>query len=250
MNKGLIIFAGGSFRPDIHKCGIVGCDESYDEQIKACHSHIYFLEHIKSKYKLDSVNAYISTYSTKFNNDLLNIYIEYLIGYSLLDKPIDGGLDGFFQKTIHDILNINQYDFILFMRIDIFLKEYFIINNVFNPYADKIFFLNITYVHDCVALQKYPRVSDVLIFIPKKYYSIFLNNYVNYWHDTWYHLREQNLVSNDDIDVMVNTFHDSNTKKDYNPFYYIVNRPQTDKWCSEGYIFEKKQFFEMIGQPY
>ena len=42
-----------------------------------------------------------------------------------------------------------------------------------------------------------------------------------------------------DIDTMIHTYHDSDSFKDYNPLYYIVNRQQTDIDHSKGYIFDK-----------
>ena len=44
----------------------------------------------------------------------------------------------------------------------------------------------------------------------------------------------------DDLNVMLETLHDSDSEKDYNPLYRIVNRPQSTEWHSSGYAFEKK----------
>ena len=43
----------------------------------------------------------------------------------------------------------------------------------------------------------------------------------------------------DDLDTMINTYHDSDSSKDYNPLYYIVNRPENIIWHREGHIFNK-----------
>jgi len=41
------------------------------------------------------------------------------------------------------------------------------------------------------------------------------------------------------MDVMINTYHDSDSQKDFNPLYYIVNRPENNVWHSENEIFTK-----------
>jgi hypothetical protein len=38
---------------------------------------------------------------------------------------------------------------------------------------------------------------------------------------------------------MINTYHDSDSEKDFNPLYYIVNRAQSTVWHSEGLLFDK-----------
>ena len=66
------------------------------------------------------------------------------------------------------ITNINDYDFILCMRIDIFIKNKFI--EIFNPRSNKILFPSVCFkpVHK---VGIHPRVNDMMMFIPKKYFS-------------------------------------------------------------------------------
>ena len=45
---------------------------------------------------------------------------------------------------------------------------------------------------------------------------------------------------------MINTFHDSDSFKDNNPLYYIVNRQQEINIYSFGYLFNKKAFYDSI----
>jgi hypothetical protein len=79
-----------------------------------------------------------------------------------------------------------------------------------------------------------------MLFIPSKYY--YLKDKINVYHNTWETLIEENDLTYDDIDTMINTYHDSDSEKDYNPFYYIVNRPSTDEWYTKGEIFDKYNF--------
>ena len=43
---------------------------------------------------------------------------------------------------------------------------------------------------------------------------------------------------------MINTFHDSDSQKDWNPLYYMVNREQTQNWHDkDSRLFNKKNIF-------
>jgi len=80
-----------------------------------------------------------------------------------------------------------------------------------------------------------------MTFVPRKYFK-----YLGYIHWTpdghhqWYDLITHAKLKYDDLDTMINTYHDSDSAKDFNPLYYIVNRPETqvhhttelfDKWA-------------------
>jgi hypothetical protein len=67
-----------------------------------------------------------------------------------------------------------------------------------------------------------PRVSDIIIHIPNKYFSKVFGEPIV--HDMWYNLTKKGL-SKKDMNIMLNKYHDSDSAKDYNPLYYIVNRP-------------------------
>jgi hypothetical protein len=74
--KILFVIVGGSFRLGGHGTRNIGNSESYEEQIKACNNHIDFLQHIQNKYNV-KIDISISTYKTKYNDDLINIYKNY-----------------------------------------------------------------------------------------------------------------------------------------------------------------------------
>jgi hypothetical protein len=76
-----------------------------------------------------------------------------------------------------------------------------------------------------------------MLFIPKKYYKYIPN--ISCDHNTWRNLMKNTDLTYDDLDTMINTYHDSDSSKDYNPLYYIVNRPENIIWHREGHIFNK-----------
>jgi hypothetical protein len=233
--NGLIVFIGESFRLGCQWTTNRGSPESYIGQIHACNSHIKFIETIVNKYKLNSMSVFMSTYSTPYSNDLLTIYNKYLIGYHIYDNLI--GINNLFHKSINEVKDLDNYDFILYIRIDIYLKQHFI--DVFNPTINMILFPTIVWSSHCV-WKKHPRVNDMLLFIPKKYYNYIQKIII--CHEAWCNLINDSDLTYDDIDVIINTFHDSDSAKDYNPLYYIVNRPICNDNHSAGYAFNKYRF--------
>jgi hypothetical protein len=242
--KGLILFIGESFRSGSQGTRIRGRELSYEGQIKACNSHIDFFQYLLNTHHNLEIDVSISTYTTKFDNDLLQIYDKYLIQKNIYNDVI--GLDNLFHKAVNSIDNINNYNFILYLRIDLFIKEHFY--TVFNPYWQTIRFPTICWFRDCRS-GKYPRVNDNLLFIPQKYFTYI--DKITIGHEAWYYIIERcksnyietrRALNYDDLDSMINTYHDSDSEKDNNPLYYIVNRPENPHWHSEGLIFNKMDF--------
>lgn len=234
--NGLILFLGESFRWGQQCNRNRGSLLSYDEQMKACKSHIDFIENIKTKFSINSISVFLSSYTTQFDKELLKNYEKYLIGYKLYPDVI--GIDNLFHNSINEINeNIEKYDFILFIRIDLFLKDKF--KELFNPNIDMILFPTICWKHDSKSGND-PKVNDLMLFVPKKYYKYITN--ITIHHHSWYYLMQTTDLTYNDIDTIIHTYHDSDSFKDYNPLYYIVNRPETNIFHSEGYIFDKYSF--------
>jgi len=234
--KGLLILFGESFRTGGQDSRIRGRDESYPEQIKAAESHMAFIEDLKNK---DChIDVYISSYTTKFDNDLTKIYANNLI-QSDYNVQMTGPHD-LLHRPIKNIKNIEIYDFVLFMRIDIYLKDEF--KKIFNTKWDKILFPAICF-KPWHKVGNHPKVNDMMIYVPKKYFNYIQHIFYRYGgHKLWQHLNDTTDLKYDDLDTMLNTYHDSNTEKDFNPIYYIVNRPQSEVFHTEGEIFDKYNF--------
>ena len=228
MNSLLILF-GESFRLGGQGNRNRGSEESYKEQINASLSHIKFIERLKK----NNINMTVSinSYTTKFLYCLNDIYKHVLLDSIHYVKLI--GQSKLIHNCIDRITNINNYDFILCMRIDLFLKDNFF--EIFNPYSDKILFPSVCFkpYHKCGV---HPRVNDTMMFVPKKYFNFIKK--VQLDHNTWYDLIEYHKLSYEDLDVMLNTYHDSDSAKDFNPIYYIVNRYVSNTHTTKE-IFDK-----------
>jgi hypothetical protein len=227
--KGCIILFGESFRLGGQFTQNRGSNESYHEQIKACLSHVHFIK----KFNMD---IFISSYKTKFMNHLIHVYKHNLLGYDFYNELI--GQENLIKHALHKICSDN-YDFLFIMRIDLFIKPKLI--EIFDPYGDKILWPSICFkpFHKCGI---HPRVNDVMMFIPKKYYKYL--NYIHYHpdgHNQWKYFIENTDLTYDDLDTMMNTYYDSDSSKDLNPIYYIVNRPESTMHHTNE-IFNKFNF--------
>lgn len=176
----------------------------------------------------------INSYTTKFDNSLNEIYKSVLLDSKYYENLI--GQTKLIHNCIDRISNINNYDFILCMRIDIFLKDKFL--EIFNPYSDKILFPSVCFKpHHKYGIH--PRVSDTMMFVPIKYLNFIKK--INLFHSSWHDLIVFHKLTYQDIDTMLNTYHDSDSAKDFNPIYYLVNRNEI-KTTKTKDIFDKYNF--------
>jgi hypothetical protein len=230
--KGMFLFIGESFRYGTHGTRCRGDDNSYDEQIKASKRHIEFIEYIAEKYNITDISIHLTSYHTKFNDDLLAIYQKYLRHHHFYDHVI--GLNALFQNSIDFMDTKEEYDFIFYIRIDLYLKSHFF--EIFDPTIHMILYPTICWKHDS-RCGDHPRINDMMLFVPNKYFSYLKNIIVG--HETWTCLLNSTDLTYNDMDTMIHTYHDSDSAKDFNPLYFIVNRPESDIFHSDGHIFNK-----------
>ena len=151
--------------------------------------------------------------------------------------------------------NLNEYDLVYFIRIDLLLKPTF--TDAFMYMDNKIrvsFICTKIFGWHCIKYNKriIPRIADMLLQIPKKYFYLIENKRITLTHHTYEDLLN-NGIPMEEIDFMLDTYHDSDSAKDYNPFYRIVNRPENRIWLSEGSKIYEDNTFECIsyrGQCY
>lgn len=229
----LFVILGEAFRTGGQNSRVTGKPESYNEQIQACKSHIRLFEYIQSKMNA-SVDTFIETYPTQYNNDLYLIYKDYVKDrYEHADKI---GITGLFKHAISRA-DVMSYDFVFYLRIDLCLKDKFNSLVCFNE--NKIIFPFICFTfNNNDKIGKYPRVCDTFIIFPKKHFNVFQN--IDIGHHSWIYLMENNNICLKQIDTMIHTYHDSDSEKDMNPLYYIVNRPQRDLTYNDSTLLFNK----------
>lgn len=225
--KGLVCYYGGAFRDGQSGTTKQDSVNGYDSQFYSTQTHLKLTEVIKSKgYSIDTI---INTYHTSFEHELSTWYKPYEILLSKINKNIKSttGRDNLISSAIKNIKNLtpDDYDFILFIRIDLFLKPDFY--KVLNISSNKIEFLahNFFHGHCGFTPEKDPEVVDLILFVPKKYFYI-LNNKFKLNHNAWSYYKKEYLLSDDEMSFMTDLRFDSNSYLDYNPYYIISGRPE------------------------
>lgn len=255
--KNLLILYGGSFREsriDKHSESQV-----IKNQIKASKSHLTFINTIKEKYNIDT-DIVIATYNNPNFNIMKKLYASHLINTNLNNISDNLDIGGLMCQIYDKIYNIrNNYDSIIFIRIDLVLKKYFF--NIFKEQYHKITYTNWVYGPKCWRTFK-PiwYVSPNITILPKKYYAYiekFFMGFGNYRYGIpkiknkklkkWIeymgresktgdavHNQVTRLIQNTDLkktdfDVLIHTIHSSNSSHDWNPLWYQPDRTISHK---------------------
>jgi len=225
--KGLICYYGGAFRDGGNGTSMHDTDRSYDSQYYATQTHLKLTDLIKRKgYTVDTM---INTYHSYFEKELTKWYNPFNIILNTINKTgkSTDGRDKIIQSCVKNIKNMstNDYDFVLFIRIDLFLKPEFY--KILNIESEKVQFLahNFYQGHCGFTDQKDPEVVDLILFIPKKYFYMLDNNFkLN--HNSWSYYKKEYKLKNEDLHFMSDLRFDSNSYLDFNPYYIISGRPE------------------------
>jgi hypothetical protein len=224
--KCLLVYYGGSFRE-----GNIGSTTSdtqygYEAQKNASITHAKLKKVLNKKgYQTDII---INTRHTDYKSDLMKWYNPFNI--IINNIPIKThGKDYMIQSAVNNIdkLNKDDYDFILFVRIDLFLKPDFY--KILNTESNKINFLANNYnPRDCkniINKQGDPEIVDLFIYIPKKYYYM-LDNKFKLEHNSWEYYKKTYKLSDNDMEFMTTLKFDSNSIIDNNPYYVMGSRKE------------------------
>ena len=227
--KGLFVIAGEAFRSGGQGSRVTGQAESYEPQIAAAQTHVALMDRLAATHIID---VQVDTYRTPYTDDLARVYGDRVVGVNVHDELL--GIDGLFRAGVGSAGV--DYEFVFFLRIDVFLKDEML--ERFDPTVDQITWPSVTWLQDC-AVRGHPRVNDIFVFVPKRFFRHL--NIMIFNHNCWARLVERTSLTYDDLGTVLDTYHDSDSEKDHNPLYYIVNRPENPIWNSRGYIFNKWQ---------
>ena len=223
--KCLLVYYGGAFREGIIGTTIQDTDYGYESQERASITHAKLKKVLNKKgYHTDII---INTRTTKYVNKLQDWYSPFnMIINNLSDRIY--GKDIMIQSAIKNINNLNKddYDFILFVRIDLFLKPEFY--NVINTETKQINFLANNFdptVCNNYTRNKNPKIVDLILLIPKKYYYV-LDEKFKLNHTSIDYLKPTYHLKDSDFSFMSNKMFDSNSMMDHNPYYCMSSRKE------------------------
>jgi len=241
--KLLLVLNGESYRSGEQMSRKRGTNNYIERQILACNSHIKLINSIKDKYNIDT-DVIIQTYKLNEidDNNLINLYKDNninIISVNFLPFLCNCEID--FLNLTYDKINENlsNYDFCLLVRIDLYLKYFYIENIIF---YDKIRFphidsnIDVTFSNSTSTF----KVGHAIIYYPKKFFNVIKNKIIyNSTHEIYKNLIENN-IHHSEIDFCVNTLHICTTDLASNPIYCQVGRKYVTRW---DYISENKQYF-------
>ena len=174
----------------------------------------------------------INTYDTKYENELKSWYKNFNLKYITNTKLI--GPDNLVKKALKTI-DPSDYDFIIFTRMDLCFKPFFIETFSIN---EKIMFVSIHNKYNTNPNEKCgfvfnnenmpvtentPIVNPMIIIVPKTHYLVLKDMSVN--HDAWWKFNQAG-IKHEDMDFILDTYHDADSFKEYNPAYYLTSREE------------------------
>lgn len=229
--KCALVLVGESFRLGSQNTRIRGVPESRDPQLSACKSHVELMDSLLNNHGIQT-DVYVCSYTTPYDQELLAVYGDRVKKSKFYEERI--GTNEIFHAGI-ELVPESTYDFLLIMRVDLFLKPRF--TEIFEPESKQIRFASICWKKHCME-NGYYRANDMIVQVPSKHARI-LDKLVFGNHSAWHGALSQPGITIDDVDTILRTYHDSDSEKDWNPIYYIVNRPETQTFHSEGEVFNK-----------
>jgi hypothetical protein len=229
MRKCILVFISGSFRLGGQGNMSLGDPRSYEEQKQACMSHVAFCKHLESVHNV-SPEIHLNTYETRYSSEMLQWYSEYPVTHVFHKTLL--GYTGIMDDAVARLqLEEDDHEFVLFIRADLLLKPDFFNVNVFERrlcFSSICFTLKNWHLHN-----GFPRVADLILLVPRNLFNLIRDRKISLNHDSYEHYLAHGL-KNTDIGFLVDTFHDSDSQKDWNPIYKIVNRPETTRWHDRG----------------
>lgn len=231
MKKGLWLNRGLSFRFGTQFSTEVGVPWVVHSQKKAFQSQIQLINHIQNKYNCQ-IDIIIDTLSTVYNQIIIDCFKDTNHEFNFI-KNMDPGLPYAFNRALFRIVDrLDQYDFLFISRNDLIFKDKLF--DLISPDDNEIKFpfvmqypirkLKIRFPN---CDQKIPMAVDAFLYFPKKHFNILdcFKKSLGDNHDFLMNAIE--LDESINFSPYINTYHDGDPVKDWNPLYRIVGRGET-----------------------
>jgi hypothetical protein len=224
----LLVLTGESYRLGPQMSRGRGGEEGKKRQILASLSHMKLVNALKEKNIESDICMITYAYTPEYDNELTSIYSPYL-KYSIFFPALFPTEEHFIDATTIFINNIDitGYSHIIFIRIDVFLKDYFI--RTFELNVENVIF---AHVDTNTRYENYKGVCHFLCIFPKKYFE-----YIKYRHP---HTAASDLVIHigyHNIGLIINTLHLISTDLEWNPLYIQVGRHNSLDFYAKDKIY-------------
>lgn len=235
----VVVFLGESFRVGGQNSRDRGRPEAHAGQEMASRSHARFLAALRSRLAVEC-RVVVDSYSTRYDDELVSWYGGPPAVTSYFHPDVVG-LPALFEHAAGLAQQVvsgcsSEVAFVQFVRIDLFLKDFFI--DGFQP-SPCIRYPSICFTYNGsheVTPGGHPRVSDTMVYVPRRLFRVLFGGRINLLcHDAFKLLRESpHGITDADIAFTVRTYHDSDSGKDWNPMYRMVGRAECGQWFDRG----------------
>lgn len=236
--KFLICFTGETFRYGGQFTRNRGCIQSQEKAVK---THLEFINFIENKMNLKCEILFnIYKFKKEYDDEYIKKYNNYKCYINFNNNLL--GEQKLLDNTIN-LINNFDYEFILFLRPDHFLKNFF--QDVFLKDLNKVKYLHINEISKYdntfnIGLEKgycgivknnvlqNPKVNHQICYIPKIFFKLLKDKHVIKLHDSYINLKK--YTSEKNIGLFLYTFHSSSTNLCWNPLFYQTSRENTTFW--------------------
>jgi hypothetical protein len=230
----ILLLRGEAFRKGGQHSRTIGAEDIYDEQQAACSTHMDLIRSIEAKGF--QVEVYIDTYSTQYDNRLRENYGGYVKGARFHTTRFAS--QSLLIKDGIELIGSAPAP-LLILRLDMYLKPPFI--ETYRPETQTIQFFSVCSHGWHKTPKGNPRINDVLFHFPEAAFErtsmLFENNFIG-WHEL---LDYEPLEYGSMYSFMTTKYYDSDSEKDFNPYYRLVGRPESSIWRSEGKEFPRDE---------
>ena len=217
----LLVLTGESFR--LGNQTSRGRSDSVDatnRQKLATYSHLRLVNYIKKTFDTDT-DVFINSYTLNPTHDamLLDWYKPHIV-YSNFYNSIFPSENDFMDATNKQIsaMNLSIYDFIIFVRIDIYIKSYFL--TCFTTIDNTLRYAHIDFNHG--------GICHNVIYVPKCYVEL-INAPIDVNFRAPHYGRDFVIKTTPDIsiDYFIRSYHSLSTDLNWNPLYSQVGRNES-----------------------
>lgn len=213
MPRILFVATGEAFRSQIERTD----DERWNAQMSATHSQLRLFRAFPDVHW----DVMINTYANPMTPPLIETYpniVRATVHPTLL------GEYGLITDTLKQLkeMDLSVYDSILFVRIDFRLRAAF--TSAFRPTEDHIVYAHLDANEASgEGVGPHPGVCHNIVHVPREFFPLLCGGMV--W---WRHI-SLNLAARytSKIRFYSNTFHSCTTANEWNPFYVMVDRPES-----------------------
>lgn len=220
--------------------------DGIDRQRLASYSHIRIINYLKAKFNIDT-DVFLNTYAFTPECDklILDMYEPRIIYSNFRTTNVkEAHLLHEQTNAFVSELDLSPYEFVFFVRIDFYIKEYFL--SRFTKIDDKIRYGLLDYGED-PAMGGTTAILHDLVYMPKRYFNLInVDIHRNFRLPHNGANRVAAMIGVHNVEHFINSYHSLSTNLNWNPIFTNVDRHENLNHECKGwrYINYKKVFVE------